>query len=218
MAEVKTVATASQPSATVYGLRLASLGLDIRWTATNRGTLTRIGGDPTRMHLGTASSRPGTIAATAELVTPARTGPLRRRRRTAGRCRGVRSHRNRGGDGRHNGVSSPTQATVPTADQPLWVAIRNRTRAIAFNGSGYKDFMDRVLCQDPRTNTNAALKRQATELRSDIYGVAAYELLKTATEVFLLLNCGVAIDTTLPKTPTCSTRTRKRAGSDRTCP
>ena len=36
--------------------------------------------------------------------------------------------------------------------------------------------------------------RQLDELRSDIYGMAGYDLLKTATEVFLLLNCGVKID------------------------
>ena len=38
------------------------------------------------------------------------------------------------------------------------------------------------------------LTRQLEELRSDIYGMAAYDLLKTATEVFLLLNCGVKIE------------------------
>jgi len=36
--------------------------------------------------------------------------------------------------------------------------------------------------------------RQLDELRSDIYGMAGYDLLKTATEVFLLLNCGVKVD------------------------
>ena len=86
---------------------------------------------------------------------------------------------------------------LPTADQALWVAIRNRTRAIAFSGSGYKDFIDRVLCRRaalPGGRTDKVLTRQLEELRSDIYGTAAYDLLKTATEIFLLLNCGVKIE------------------------
>jgi hypothetical protein len=94
-------------------------------------------------------------------------------------------------------VSLKRSATAPTQDQALWVAIRNRTKAIAFSGSGYKDFIDGVLCQGTPLSserTDKVLRRQLEELRPDIYGNAAYELLKTATEVFLLLNCGVRID------------------------
>ena len=68
-------------------------------------------------------------------------------------------------------------------------------QGIAF--SGYKDFIDRVLCRRaalPGGRTDKVLTRQLEELRSDIYGMAAYDLLKTATEVFLLLNCGVKIE------------------------
>jgi len=94
-----------------------------------------------------------------------------------------------------------------TDDQALWVAIRNRTNAISFNA--YKDFIDRVLCNDdgglneglledaqktnPRRN-DARLIRQNKELYTSLHGVGAYELLKTATQVFLLLECGVAIE------------------------
>ena len=94
-------------------------------------------------------------------------------------------------------VSLKRTAVSPTPDQALWVAIRNRTRAIAFSGSGYKDFIDRVLCKRlplPAARTDKSLTRQLDELRSDIYGTAAYDLLKTGTEVFLLLNCGVKIE------------------------
>lgn len=82
----------------------------------------------------------------------------------------------------------------------LWTAIRNRTKAISFSGSGYKTFIDRVLCQNispPQSvgvnAVNAVLERQRNELSDQVYGTAAYDLLKTATEVFLLLECGVKI-------------------------
>jgi len=76
----------------------------------------------------------------------------------------------------------------------LWTAIRNRTKAISFSGSGYKTFIDRVLCLRSRPPAETAvLERQLSELGDHVYGTAAYDLLKTATEVFLLLECGVQI-------------------------
>lgn len=104
-------------------------------------------------------------------------------------------------------VALQRAAAPPTRDQALWVAIRNRTKAIAFSGSGYKDFIDAVLCKTPPSPSfgSLTLDRQRTEygqVRRDptsgattkiVAGVGAYELLKTATEAFLLLNCGVAI-------------------------
>lgn len=93
------------------------------------------------------------------------------------------------------GVTLRRTAANPTKDQALWVAIRNRTRAISFSGSGYKDFIDRVLCKRDQVNPFVpVLTRQLEELGSNVYGVGAYELLKTATQVFLLLECGVAIN------------------------
>lgn len=92
------------------------------------------------------------------------------------------------------GVTLRRTAANPTKDQALWVAIRNRTRAISFSGSGYKDFIDRVLCKRDQVNpSDPVLTRQLEELGSNVYGVGAYELLKTATQIFLLLECGVAI-------------------------
>ena len=78
----------------------------------------------------------------------------------------------------------------------LWTAIRNRTKAISFSGSGYKSFIDRVLCQNiplPDSEKSPVLDRKLSELGSHVYGTAAYDLLKTATEVFLLLECGLKI-------------------------
>lgn len=87
-----------------------------------------------------------------------------------------------------------------TKDQALWVAIHNRAEAISFNR--YSDFIDRVLCNDDQgLNTgplagknDARLIRQNKELYNPLHGVGAYELLKTATQAFLLLECGVFIE------------------------
>ena len=95
------------------------------------------------------------------------------------------------------GVTLSRTASLPTRDQALWVAIRNRTKAVSFSGGGYKEFIDRVLCvRDPLVPANPQLTRQLDELGSQVYGVGAYQLLKTATEAFLLLECGVAIEQT----------------------
>jgi hypothetical protein len=96
------------------------------------------------------------------------------------------------------GVTLQRSAAFPTRDQALWVAIRNRTKAIAFSGSGYKDFIDRVLCQGDenipgRPADHLKLTREIAEYGNQVHGVGAYQLLKTATEVFLLLECGVKI-------------------------
>lgn len=75
-----------------------------------------------------------------------------------------------------------------TDDQALWVAIRNRTKATDF--SHYKDFIERVFCTDDQVSPPAqGLRGQ----RLSVYGTGAYDLLKAATETFLLLRCGVLI-------------------------
>jgi hypothetical protein len=80
-----------------------------------------------------------------------------------------------------------------TDDQPLWVAIRQRTRAIGFEN--YHAFIDRVLCeQNPNTGVDEETRLANRVGRFDkLAGVRAYELLKLATQVFLLLECGVVI-------------------------
>ena len=74
-----------------------------------------------------------------------------------------------------------------------WAVIRSRTKAIAF--SGYQNFIDRVLCKRDQlpegTRGRALLARELNE-----FGTHAYELLKTATQIFLLLECGVVIKQT----------------------
>jgi hypothetical protein len=99
-------------------------------------------------------------------------------------------------------VALKRSQTQPTEDQPLWVAIRNRTQATGFDA--YSDFVDKVLCEPENTDFHtepveesgvgsANFARQYRELRSQYHGVGAYNLLKLATEAFLLLNCGVRI-------------------------
>jgi hypothetical protein len=98
-------------------------------------------------------------------------------------------------------VSMRRSSTIPTKDQAFWTAIRNRTRAIRFSGSGYDSFINRVLGQgdtgpiDSKTPQNSeALKRQMRELLTPVHGTGAYDLLKTATQVFLLMEAGVVIE------------------------
>lgn len=88
-----------------------------------------------------------------------------------------------------------------TANQALWVTIRNRTRAIGFGR--YSNFIKQVFCLPTGTVRNhgddcakPTLARLSAmpRLPNAFHGVDAYELLKTATEIFLLLECGVKID------------------------
>jgi hypothetical protein len=107
---------------------------------------------------------------------------------------------------------SPPDGTV-TDDFALWVAIRNRTDAI--RSDRYGKFINRVLCR-PDGNTGrpvcgaeddksydsgrsrdfgAAFEARRDELlvTASGYGVDAYNLLKLATQAFLLLEAGVVI-------------------------
>jgi hypothetical protein len=80
-----------------------------------------------------------------------------------------------------------------TFDQALWPAIRNRTEAIGFRQ--YDQFIRRVLCLKEFTSDEESelLSRQPPR-KLPSSGVDGYQLLKTATEVFLILRCGVLID------------------------
>jgi hypothetical protein len=67
-------------------------------------------------------------------------------------------------------VTLTRTAQLPTLDQGLWTAIRNRTNAISFRN--YRSFMDDVMA-------------------TPSYGPYAYELLKQATDAFLMHETGV---------------------------
>lgn len=118
-------------------------------------------------------------------------------------------------------VSLTRTDVTQTPDQALWAAIRNRTEAIGFDN--YRFFIDRVLCAaDPEPEdtgkavcgtVSGAASPSAGEIgapsiqdRKDdllavpsVYGVDAYNLLKLATQAFLLFETGVAVN--LPRNP-----------------
>lgn len=110
-------------------------------------------------------------------------------------------------------LQRPERTLTP---DPLGAAIRNRTNAIGFDN--YSDFIDRLLCENGDegsavcgekaihgTQSRTALKANkigspSIENRTSdllampsIYGVDAYNLLKVATQAFLLFEAGVAI-------------------------
>jgi hypothetical protein len=91
------------------------------------------------------------------------------------------------------GVRLERTRVYPTRDQALWIAIRNRTRAIGFDR--YRNFIDRVLqAEGEERLNNPRLERKLSELGTNLHGVAAYDVLKVATEAFLLLECGIRIE------------------------
>jgi hypothetical protein len=89
------------------------------------------------------------------------------------------------------GVTLQRTGSEPTRDQALWVAIRNRTSAIAF--PRYRLFINNVLGWDRSDRLTPALQRRIQDLSSHLHGVGAYKFLKFATEIFLLCECGVRL-------------------------
>jgi len=96
--------------------------------------------------------------------------------------------------------------TNPTLDEGLWIAIRQTAQRTSFEH--YRVFIDRVLCQqdvrpgdggDDRDDELAGLRRSAQLPYSEgglglhAYGVNTYNLLRLATETFLLMRCGIVI-------------------------
>jgi hypothetical protein len=91
-------------------------------------------------------------------------------------------------------VALQRSTTPHTRDQVVWSIIRDTTTRLQFSGSGYQDFIDRVLGQGPvppGLPGGAWLSAQASDVAPFVYGTGAFDLLKTATQVFLLLEAGV---------------------------
>ena len=96
---------------------------------------------------------------------------------------------------------------TPTADIGLWLAIRTHAKAISFGGlgtkgtgrtlRGYQGFIEQVMCEGNDPQVVRPGSPDLTEIKQarlrPMHGMAAYELLRTATEIFLLWNCGVAV-------------------------
>ena len=76
----------------------------------------------------------------------------------------------------------------PSDDQAFWAAIRDRTAAIGFDA--YEDFIETCLCQaPPEENSNGPCDAHPADLLH--FGVDGYRRLRTATEAFLILHCGL---------------------------
>ncbi|MBX3747226.1 MAG: 8-amino-7-oxononanoate synthase [Verrucomicrobiae bacterium] len=107
-------------------------------------------------------------------------------------------------------VTMRRTATIPTPDLPLWVVIRKSTEALSFDR--YLEYMNLVLCGvDPETKQ---LLTRPGEWQNRVFGDRsktvferlrqrrflpytdsdAYRVLKTATEAFVLTNCGIKTD------------------------
>ena len=71
------------------------------------------------------------------------------------------------------------------------IAIRDRTCAISFER--YRKFLNRVLLWEENEKLPEPIERRLRDLGAHLRGTGAYQLLKLATEVFLLLECGVRI-------------------------
>ena len=90
--------------------------------------------------------------------------------------------------------------SLPTDDQALWAAIRNRTDAISF--TRYRTFIDQVFGHGGNLlpgvqNVRGAVERISFDSAGHdriIVGTHAYAVLKLATQAFLTLECGVFID------------------------
>ncbi|MCI0389318.1 MAG: hypothetical protein MOB07_11225 [Acidobacteria bacterium] len=107
---------------------------------------------------------------------------------------------------RASGIPAPEDLGT---DKSLWSAIRNRTEAIGFDN--YSKLIDRVLCDEAGGGTEICKGTKTLQLEDvgsppirdvrtnllnkfpSIYGVDAYNLLKLATQAFLLFETGVAI-------------------------
>jgi hypothetical protein len=89
-----------------------------------------------------------------------------------------------------------SRSRVPnTEDEILWVVIRNSTRSLAFEN--YQAVIDRVFAH-PRLGQAAAQEKKAFGEALDLpmepfkfSSVDAYRVLRMATEMFVMVNCGV---------------------------
>jgi hypothetical protein len=76
----------------------------------------------------------------------------------------------------------------PTPDQALWVLIRNSTEALGFES--YAEFIEPIMGGQGGGGT---FTRANSRVKLSFPDAEPYRLLKVATEVFLMANCGVDI-------------------------
>jgi hypothetical protein len=155
-----------------------------------------------------AVSRPAAVSQTAANGGANFSGPGAAGLTAAGQSSPVAA----GQDGRPQpvAVTMHRAAIGPTASQALWTLIRQSANALSFDR--YQEFMDQVLGHGP-ANSSAPFppkpfaqeqngpssltpRQMARDLpwRLPFVGVQPYHLLKAATEVFVMLNCGVPVE------------------------
>jgi hypothetical protein len=79
----------------------------------------------------------------------------------------------------------------PTEDQALWVAIRNSTDALGFEN--YADFIEPIMCAGTLPAGLSGFNPVDQKVRLAFPDAEPYRLLRVATEVFMMANCGVVI-------------------------
>jgi hypothetical protein len=169
---------------------LEKANLHYDWV-TDKGTIVRK--DFSTATWDTTGAGAGTQSVTARLVdehgrvVETTTGPMT----VTGSAR-IRPSRLGRGDVLRVALQRP--AATRTRDQAFWSLIRSCTAQIST--SRYADFIERVLCPEDasfvgrRSVIVNRLSRDARDLQTFTYGVGAYEVLKAATQIFLLLECG----------------------------
>jgi hypothetical protein len=84
------------------------------------------------------------------------------------------------------------RAHVPaTADQALWIVIRNSAEALSFEK--YADFIEPIMCGNQPGRARNTFNRINAQVQLTFPDAEPYRLLKVATEVFMMANCGVVI-------------------------
>jgi hypothetical protein len=117
-----------------------------------------------------------------------------------------------GSNGHHSTASvevSMSRTKVPTTkDEILWIVIRNSTNALGFKA--YHDFMD-ALFADPRFISAAEQDKKAAAANSvggdtppeafAVSSMRSFDVLRAATELFVMTRCGVVRPPTLHPNP-----------------
>ncbi|HEY7430562.1 MAG TPA: hypothetical protein VH641_07505 [Streptosporangiaceae bacterium] len=82
----------------------------------------------------------------------------------------------------------------PTPDQALWVVIRNSAEALSFEN--YAAFIEPIMCGLPPPRAQGRFDHVSAKRQFPFPDAEPYRLLKVATEVFMMANCGVVIGQT----------------------
>jgi len=89
-------------------------------------------------------------------------------------------------------VTMNRAAVPPTADQPLWVVIRNSAEALSFEN--YAAFIEPIMCGGNPPRAPGRFAKLNASVQLTFPDAEPYRLLKVATEVFMMASCGVVID------------------------